>query len=281
MGEVVFEDRYTKVGNVNSRYWSAGEKGSTVILLHGVGCHVEFWERNIAALAREHRVFAVDIVGFGRTDKPEVVYTFELMADFVIDFMNAMGIDKASLVGNSMGGGISMTVAAQAPGRVKKIVLVAPVGLGRGLSPVLRLMSFPVIGEVMTKPGRQGVVRQMRLCLYDPSQASDDFIDRAAAIGALPGNQRSFLSLIRETANILGVKKGMVADFSERLERIKTPILMIWGRHDRILPVADGEAAVERMADVRLHIVDRAGHLPQIDKPEEFNATVLDFLRDS
>jgi pimeloyl-ACP methyl ester carboxylesterase len=280
MGEVVFEDRYTKVGNVNSRYWSAGEKGSTVILLHGVGCHVEFWERNIAALAREHRVFAVDIVGFGRTDKPEVVYTFELMADFVIDFMNAMGIDKASLVGNSMGGGISMTVAAQAPGRVKKIVLVAPVGLGRGLSPVLRLMSFPVIGEVMTKPGRQGVVRQMRLCLYDPSQASDDFIDRAAAIGALPGNQRSFLSLIRETANILGVKKGMVADFSERLERIKTPILMIWGRHDRILPVADGEAAVERMADVRLHIVDRAGHLPQIDKPEEFNATVLDFLRD-
>jgi pimeloyl-ACP methyl ester carboxylesterase len=280
MGEVVFEDRYTKVGNVNSRYWSAGEKGSTVILLHGVGCHVEFWERNIAALAQEHRVFAVDIVGYGRTDKPEVVYTFELMADFVLDFMNAMGIDKASLVGNSMGGGISMTVAAQAPGRVKKIVLVAPVGLGRGLSPVLRLMTLPMIGEVLTKPGRRGVVRQMQLCLYDPSQASDDFIDRATAIGTLPGNQRSFLSLIRETANIVGVKKGIVADFSARLKRIKTPILMIWGRQDHILPVADGEAAVERMADVRLHVVDRAGHLPQIDKPEEFNATVLDFLRD-
>ena len=280
MGNVVFEDRYTKVGKVNSRYWSAGEKGSTIILLHGVGCHVEFWERNIAALAREHRVFAVDIVGFGRTDKPEVVYTFQLMADFVLDFMKTMGIDKASLVGNSMGGGISMTVATQAPERVEKIVLVDPVGLGRGVSPVMRLMTIPMIGEVLTKPGRQGVVRQMQLCLYDPSQASDDFIDRAAAIGTIPGNQRSFLSLLRETANIIGVKKGIVADFSARIKRIKSPILVIWGRQDRILPIADGEAAVQKMANGRLHVMDRAGHLPQIDKPEEFNATVLDFLRD-
>jgi len=280
MGDVVFEDRYTKVGNVNTRYWSAGKKGSTVILLHGVGCHVEFWERNIASLAREHRVFAVDIVGFGRTDKPEVVYTFQLMADFVLDFMKTMGIDKASLVGNSMGGGISMTVATQAPERVEKIVLVDPVGLGRGVSPVMRLMTLPVIGNVLTKPSRKGVVRQMQLCLYDPSQASDDFIDRVAAIGTLPGNQRSFLSLLRETSNMAGVKKGIVAYFSARLKRIKSPILVIWGRQDRILPLADGEAAVQKMADVRLHVMDRAGHLPQIDKPEEFNATVLDFLSD-
>lgn len=280
MGEEIFKDRYTKVGTVNCRYWSAGEKGSTVILLHGVGCHVEFWEKNIAVLAREHRVFAVDIVGFGRTDKPEVDYTFELMADFVLDFMSAMDIDKASLVGNSMGGGISMTVAAQASGRVERVILVSPVGLGRGMSPVMRLMTLPVIGEMLTKPDRQGVVRQMQLCLYDSSQASDDFIDRAAVIGALPGNQRSFLSLIRETANMVGVKKGIVADFSARLKRIKTPILVIWGRQDRILPVADGEATVKGMTDVRLHVLDRTGHFPQIEKPEEFNAMVLDFLRD-
>ena len=280
MSNVVFEDRYIKVGNVNTRYWSAGEKGSTVILLHGVGCSVEFWERNIAALAREHRVFAIDIVGFGRTDKPEGVYTFEMMADFVLDFMKTMGIDKASLVGNSMGGGISMTVAAQAPDRVKKIVLVDPVGLGRKLSPVMRIMSLPVIGNVLTKPNRQGVERQMQLCLYDPSQASEDFIDRVAAIGTLPGSQHSFLSLLRETANIFGGKEELVSYFSARLKKIKTPILMIWGRQDRILSAAEGEAAVERMNDVKLHIIDQAGHLPQIVKPEEFNATVLGFLKD-
>ena len=102
MNNEVFEDRYIKVGDVNSRYWSAGERGSTVILLHGVGCSVEFWEKNITALSQEHRVFAVDVVGFGRTDKPEVDYTFQFMADFILDFMKTMGIEKASLVGNSM-----------------------------------------------------------------------------------------------------------------------------------------------------------------------------------
>ena len=101
----------------------------------------------------------------------------------------------------------------------------------------------------------------MQLCLYDPSQASDDFIDRVAA-------------------NILGIREGLVADFSALLKKIKTPILVIWGRQDCILPVAEGEASVETMADVRLHVMDRAGHLPQIDKPEEFNATVLHFLSD-
>jgi 4,5:9,10-diseco-3-hydroxy-5,9,17-trioxoandrosta-1(10),2-diene-4-oate hydrolase len=241
---------------------------------------VEFWERNIAALARKHRVFAVDIVGFGRTDKPEVVYTYELMADFVLDFMNTMDIDKASLVGNSMGGAISLTVAAQVPERVKKIVLVGPVGLGRWQSSVMRLMTLPVIGNVLTKPSRKGVERQMQLCLYDPSRASDNFIDRVTAIGVLPGNQRSFLSLLRETGNITGIRKGIIVDFSARLKKIKAPILVVWGRQDRILLAAEGEAAVERMADAKLHIMDRAGHLPQIDKPEEFNATVLDFLKD-
>jgi 4,5:9,10-diseco-3-hydroxy-5,9,17-trioxoandrosta-1(10),2-diene-4-oate hydrolase len=280
MSNGVFEDRYIKIGNVNTRYWSAGDKESVVILLHGVGCHVEFWEKNIAALSREHRVFAVDVVGYGRTDKPAVDYTFQFMADFVLDFMETMGIDKASLVGNSMGGGISLTIAAQAPERVEKIVLVDPVGFGRGVSPVMRLMSLPLLGNVLTAPSRKGVIRQMQLCLYDPSQASDDFIDRTALISAISGNQRSFLSLLRITCNMVGVKEGLIAEFSEYLKKVKLPILVIWGRQDRILPLADGEAAVQKMANGTLHIMDQAGHLPQIDKPEEFNATVLGFLKD-
>ena len=280
MGDIFFEDHYIKVGSVNTRYWLAGEKGSIVILLHGMNCHVEFWEKNIAALAQEHSVFAVDIVGFGRTDNPAVGYSFQQMADFVIDFMNAMNIDEASLVGNSMGGGITMMVAARAPERVKKIVLVDSSGLCKRMSLMGRLITLPVIGEVLTKPSRQGVVRQMRMCLYDYSQASDDFIERSAAIGKLPDNQRSFLSVLRGSCNIFGMKKKVVTDFSECIKKISAPILAIWGRQDRINPLSDGEAAVERMGDVRIHIIDQAGHLPQIDKPGEFNATVLDFLRD-
>jgi 4,5:9,10-diseco-3-hydroxy-5,9,17-trioxoandrosta-1(10),2-diene-4-oate hydrolase len=232
---------------------------------------VEFWEKNIAALAQEHRVFAVDIVGFGLTEKPAIDYTFQEMADFVIDFMNAMNIDKASLVGHSMGGGITLMVAARAPERVEKIVLVNSSGLGKRMSFLVRLITLPVIGEVLTKPSRQGVVRQMQMCLYDHSQASDDFIDRAAAIGKLPDKQRSVLSVLRGGCNMFGMKKKVVTDFSECIKRISAPILVIWGRQDRINPVSDGEAAVKRMGDVRLHIIDQADHFPQIDKPGEFN----------
>ena len=82
------------------------------------------------------------------------------------------------------------------------------------------------------------------------------------------------------TANMGGIREGLVADFSARLKKIKAPILVVWGRQDGILPVSEGEAAVERVDNVRLHVMDQAGHLPQIDKPEEFNATVLDFLKD-
>ena len=120
----------------------------------------------------------------------------------------------------------------------------------------------------------------MQLCLNDPSQASDDFIDRVALIGALPGNQRSFLSLLCGTSNMAGVKKETVSEFSVHIKKIKSPVLMIWGRQDRILPLADGEAAVGKMPNGRLHIMEQAGHCPQIDKPEEFNATVLSFLKD-
>ena len=280
MDNGIFEDRYIKIGDVNTRYWSAGDKGSPVILLHGVGCHIEFWERNVDELSKEHRIFAVDVVGYGKTDKPMVDYTFPFMANFVLDFMKTMGIDKASLVGNSMGGGISMTVASKAPEKVEKVVLVDPVGLGRGLSPVMRLMTAPLIGDVITAPGRKAVILQMQSCLHDPSRVNEDFINRATLINALPGNKRSFLSLLRETANFMGVRKRTVDAFSDCLKKIQSPILVIWGRQDKILPLADAEAAIPKLANGRLHIIDQAGHCPQIDKPEEFNATVLSFLKD-
>jgi 4,5:9,10-diseco-3-hydroxy-5,9,17-trioxoandrosta-1(10),2-diene-4-oate hydrolase len=200
------------------------------------------------------------------------------MADFVVDFMNTLGIDKASLVGNSMGGSVALGVAAHAPERVEKIVLADPVGFGRKVSPMMRMMTLPVFGSVLTKPGRQGVVRQMQLCLHDPSQASEDFIDRVTAIGTLPGSQHSFLSFLRDTTDIFGLKKSFVMDFSTRLKKVKTPTLVIWGRQDRLLPISEAKAALKNMKDIRLYVMDRAGHLPQIDNPEEFNTAVLDFL---
>lgn len=283
MGDAAFQDRYVDIGNVHTRYWTAGEKGSVVILLHGVGCHVEFWEKNIAALAQEHRVFAIDIVGFGRTDKPAAFYASRQMAymtSFVLDFMDVMEIEKASLVGNSMGGGITIKAAARFPDRMEKVVLVDSAGLGRRIAAALRILTIPWVGEVLTRPSRRSALRFLKMVAYDQDHISEGRIDRCYAISRICGNQRSLLSVIRDSFSLTGMKQAVLADFSSCLTKITAPTLVIWGRQDRILPVADALSTVEKAANVRLHIIDRAGHSPQMDRPHEFNATVLDFLRD-
>ena len=273
------EDKYAKVGEINMRFWSMGDRGPILILLHGIGCHVEMWEKNIAALSQDHHVYAIDIMGFGRSDKPPAPYSPQLLVRFVLDFMETLHIEKATLIGNSMGGGISMMIAIQSPERVDKLVLVDTIGLGKEVSPVLRLMSLPLIGELLTRPGRKGVLRTMKLCLYDPSAVTDDFIERAAQIAVLPRAQNAFLATLRSGGAFGGIKKELLSAYFDNFHRIKAPSLVIWGRQDRIFPVAHAQVALEKIPGAKLHIIDRAGHFPQMDQPEEFNAAVLEFLR--
>src|SRR5438128_661518 len=98
------DDRFLDVGGVRARYRTAGEAGAPVVLVHGLGGSVEIWERTMPALARDHRVYAVDLVGFGRSDKPDAAYTIADLARFVRDFLDAAGLLRATLVGHSLGG---------------------------------------------------------------------------------------------------------------------------------------------------------------------------------
>ena len=103
-------EQYVKLGSVNTRYWQAGSGGSAVVLLHGIGCSVLEWQANINELARQHRVYALDILGFGLTDKPSnAPANIRGLAKFTLEFMDALGIAQAHLVGNSMGGRIALT----------------------------------------------------------------------------------------------------------------------------------------------------------------------------
>jgi pimeloyl-ACP methyl ester carboxylesterase len=103
------DDRFVMVGQVRTRYWEAGSAGSAVVLLHGIGCSVLEWRSNIAELARHHRVFALDLLGFGLTDKPtNESYSLGHLAQFVLDFMTSQGLERAHLAGNSLGGRLAL-----------------------------------------------------------------------------------------------------------------------------------------------------------------------------
>lgn len=123
------QDNYIKLGSVNIRYWSEG-KGKPIILLHGGGSSIEIWSFNIGLIAQYYRVYAFDMVGTGKSDKPSASYSLDYQTEFLQKFMNELDIDRATLIGNSMGGSIALKLALKSPERVDKLVLVSSFGLG-------------------------------------------------------------------------------------------------------------------------------------------------------
>ena len=271
-------DQYTKVGQINTRFWTLGDEGATVLLIHGIGGSIEDWMLNANALAKDYRVYAVDLVGSGHSDKPLVAYSLSYLAKFVKDFMEAQKIDKASLIGHSLGGGVCLQFTIQFPDKIDKLVLVNSAGLGKEVSLMLRLPTLPVIGELLTRPSRKGTASFLKECVHDPAVITDELIEFSYSLAAMPGAQKSFLSTVRTLGNFRGIRKDVLSSIVDNLTTITAPTLVFWGQQDRILPVAHAHVAEKRIPNARLHIFDPCGHLTQLERPEEFNSLVLEFL---
>ena len=272
------KDRYVHVGNIRTRYWILGDGSSTAILLHGLGGYLENWEDNIAALAQVCRVFALDLAGFGRSDKPQVEYTIQYLAEFVRDFMVAQDIDQATLIGESLGGAIALQFVLQYPQLVERLVLAASAGLGKEVSIYLRIMTLPVLGDVLARPSREGSAQLMKEIFYDRNLITDEWVDEDYEMSSIPGAQRSLLNALRTSCNFWGIRSEFYQPILNRLGEIEVPTLVIWGAQDRILPVAHAHQAAKKLPGARLQIFDLCGHLPNVERASEFNALVLDFL---
>jgi pimeloyl-ACP methyl ester carboxylesterase len=273
------EDRFIDVGTVKTRYWSEGS-GSPLVLIHGFGDSVDTWSRVVGPLAARHRVFALDVLGAGRTDKPAGPMPFPRLARFVRDFMDAVGVERANVVGQSMGGGIALNLTLQCPDRVDRLVLVDSAGLGREMPLDLRVCTLPVLGDFLTRTSRERTTTFLRKCFYDPSFVTPDMVDAFAAFGSLPGAHSAMLSWLRSNADLGGWRKDIVAPVLAGLDTIVAPTLVIWGRQDRIIPLAHSAIAVKGIPGAKLHVFDPCGHVPQQERAEEFAALVVDFLEE-
>lgn len=272
------QDRYIEVNNINARYWVAGDKGSAVVLVHGLGGFIENWIYNIGPLAEAHRVYAMDLPGFGRSDKEPLVRDLNVLVRFIADFMDALGIEKASLIGNSLGGGLVLQFALEYPQKVEKLVLVDNAGMGRGVIPDFKLCSLPLVGELLIRPSLKGTVRLWKKIVYDSSLVTPELVDLPYHLAVQPGAKESLLATLRAGINLLGQKDKLTRQLLARLNTIKAPALVVWGKQDRIIPPAHARVAEDRMPSARLEFFDRCGHMPQLEYPEKFNELVLDFL---
>ena len=273
------EDRYVKVGKINTRYWVLGQ-GSPLVLIHGLGASCEYWRYNVRALSQGYQVYAFDLPGFGRSDKRIEDLSLPFAGEFVAAFLDAQGVERASLVGNSLGGAVSLQFAVQYPHRLEKLVLVTSGGLGRELPLSFRLLKIPLWGEFMawawgTRPGMRVAQRSI---VYEPQVMRDAFVDHVAELARLPGAKEMLLSVARIGIDLRGQNMKLLDPLLRRVPEIEAPTLIIWGVQDPVIPVAHAHLAHQMIRNSQLHILDRCGHVPQIEKPEEFNQLVLDFL---
>lgn len=278
MADQTPQDKYIQVGEVKSRYWVQGSQGSTVILIHGIGAAVDSWVSNIEALSQKHRVYAIDLVGFGRSDKPSVDYSLPFFAQFVKDFMEVQNINRASLVGWSLGGGVSMQCAIQFPEKLGKLILLDSMGFGRETHLMFRLSSIPWIGKILSRPTKKGTARLLKECVFDHTLITDEIVDLYYQFAALPGGHAAWLATLCSNASFGGIKKEVIQVFQDNLGTMTIPTLIIWGKQDRVLPAKHASIAESWIPNARVHLIDNCGHSPQMEHPEELNTQVLAFL---
>lgn len=237
----------------------------TIIFLHGLGGSVANWQMNTAAFAPNYRVIAIDQVGFGKSDKPNLKYRVATFVDFLDKFMSELKIEKASLVGNSMGGWVAAMMAIKYPNRVEKIVLADAAGI------VPASFSNEQIYQ-LNNSTRDEIRSNMKLIFANPLlQNNEALVDTFMTARVTAGDGGTINSIIES------IKRK--EDFlNDRLGEIKKPTLIIWGKQDGLLPVADATAFNKGITGSELVIFDQCGHVPQFEKAADFNKAVLDFL---
>lgn len=236
-----------------------------VILLHGLGGSIANWSLNTTAIAQNYHVIALDQVGFGRSDKPALKYRLGTYVDFLDKFMSELKIEKASLVGNSMGGWVAGLMAIKYPNRVEKIVLADAAGL------VPATFSEAQVYQ-LNNSTRDEIRANMKLIFASPVlQNNELLVDQFMTARVTAGDGGTINSLIESI-------KRREDTLNDRLAEIKKPTLIIWGKQDGLLPVADAYTFNKGISGSELVIFDQCGHVPQFEKAADFNKAVLAFL---
>ena len=267
--------KFIDLNGRKTHYIEKGD-GEPVILLHGFNYDSYMWETNIDILAEQFKVYALDLWGFGYSTREPMDYGYQLYVDQVSMFMNSLGIPVASFVGQSMGGGTAIQFCVQQRQKVNKLILVAPGGMPHGFPLVAKIFNLPGVGEFFLSLN-VNVIRKKNLAdffIHNGELLSESYFENASRYQKVKGTNESALSVLRKQFF------QTLSNEIEQLAKLNVPILIIWGREDKGIPLSCGIEMHQILKGSRLEILDNAGHVPNFERSDEFNKLSISFLQE-
>jgi pimeloyl-ACP methyl ester carboxylesterase len=268
---IALKPRTIDAGGIQTSYLEAGA-GEPIVMLHGSGPGVSAmanWQYNIGALSQRFRVLAPDIVGFGATKRPDdIVYSLRTWTDHVWALLDAHGIEKTAIVGNSLGGRIALQMATDRPDRITKIVLMGAPGVGMTLTEGLAALRA-------YQPSHDAMRDLLRnYFAVDPAMITDDLVairyEASIADGAYEAYRAMFFDP-RHAGSELGITE-------DEVRAITTPALLVHGREDKVVPMQVSVTMLGLLPNADLHVFSACGHWTQIERADEFSALISDYL---
>ena len=264
------ESKNVEIFGQKIHYLEAGSTSNpAVILLHGLGGDTSNWALTIPALSGKYHVYVPDQVGFGKSDKPITNYRVAMLVEFLDVFCKKLGIQKAALVGNSLGGWTAAAFAIAHPEKVDKLILVDAAGYTpkRWGGPEITKEALAALNPSTTEDFK----RLFGLILYNKAMLTDQFVEQALTNKLKRGDGYTINSFIES------ILRG--EDYLDgKTQKIKAPTLVLWGKDDGLTPLGIGKAFAEDIPGAQLVAIDKCGHVPQMEKAAEFNAALLKFL---
>jgi 4,5:9,10-diseco-3-hydroxy-5,9,17-trioxoandrosta-1(10),2-diene-4-oate hydrolase len=282
--ELTFEStlRFAEVdvdGPLKLHYHEAGSPSSpTAVLLHGGGPGASSWTnfaRNIGVLAQHFHVLAVDQPGYGHSDKRAEHGQFNRYAATALKgLFDQLGIERAPLVGNSLGGGTAVRFALDYPDRAGRLVLMGPGGLSVNLFSPDPTEGVKRLNKFAMAPTRKNLEAFLRVMVYDKNLITPELVDQRFALASTPESLAATIAMGKSFAGA-DFEAGMMW---REVYRLRQPVLLIWGREDRVNPLDGALVALKTIPRVQLHVFGQCGHWAQVEKFDEFNKLTIDFL---
>lgn len=268
-GSVEITEGFTTADGRRIRYIEAGE-GYPLLLLNGRDALLsgEQWRINMPALSEAAHVYAIDVLGYGKSDLPTSGYTFDTFVEMLRGFMDSLGIERADVGGQSLGGWFAALFAWRYPERVRKLILVGNAGAN---------LQGPPAPTEWTPPEKDYIRERMVWAYGDNLEATDEMIDELYGLARRPGRGEAWLALIEATHDMEQRQKYLLLD---KLPDVQAPTLIVWGSNPTGIGLEHAHSQHEALPNSRLAIIEGGSHSAQGIRPREFEREVVAFLRE-